>query len=100
MIFIGQSQTTTGTTTKGFNQASQLMVMKKFREGTYNTLIATCVAEEGLDIGEVDLIVNFDATKNSNTQVQRSGRTGRKRDGRVVTLVTEGKEYRVRKKLN
>ena len=96
MIFIGQSQTFAGTTGKGFNQATQLAVMKKFRDGTYNTLVATCVAEEGLDIGEVDLIVNFDSTKSSNTQVQRSGRTGRKRNGRVVNLVTEGKELRVR----
>ncbi|KAL0271485.1 UNVERIFIED_CONTAM: hypothetical protein PYX00_008566 [Menopon gallinae] len=93
MIFIGQSQSSGGIVTKGFNQAAQLTVMKKFREGVYNTLIATCVAEEGLDIGEVDLIINFDSGKNSNTQVQRSGRTGRKRDGRVVNLVTEGKEH-------
>jgi len=33
----------------------------KFREGGYNTLVATCVGEEGLDIGEIDLIICFDA---------------------------------------
>jgi len=33
----------------------------KFREGGYNTLVATCVGEEGLDIGDVDLIICFDA---------------------------------------
>lgn len=95
MVFIGQSQSSGGVVLKGFTQAAQLTVMKKFREGVYNTLVATCVAEEGLDIGEVDLIINFDSGKNSNTQVQRSGRTGRKRDGRVVNLVTEGKEHNV-----
>ena len=35
----------------------------RFRSGGYNTLVATCVGEEGLDIGEVDLIVLFDVSK-------------------------------------
>lgn len=95
MVLIGQSHTGSGSTSRGLKQSAQLEVMRKFRSGQYNTLVATCVGEEGLDVGEVDLIVNFDASRNSNTQVQRSGRTGRKRDGRVVNLVTEGKEYRV-----
>lgn len=93
MVLIGQSNSAGGSTTRGLKQSAQLEVMRKFRAGLYNTLVATCVGEEGLDVGEVDLIVNFDSSRNSNTQVQRSGRTGRKRDGRVVNLVTEGKEY-------
>ena len=36
-------------------------MVAKFRNGDYNTLVATCVGEEGLDIGDVDLIVCFDA---------------------------------------
>lgn len=51
------------------------------------------VAEEGLDIGDVDLILCFDAQQSSTRLVQRMGRTGRKRDGRVVLFVTEGREY-------
>jgi Fanconi anemia group M protein len=70
-------------------------VMKQFREGGYNTLVSTCVGEEGLDIGDVDLIVCFDAIKSSTRLVQRMGRTGRKREGRIVMLVTEGKEDQV-----
>lgn len=35
-------------------------MIKKFKEGKINTLIATCVAEEGLDIGNVDLIISYD----------------------------------------
>lgn len=57
--------------------------------------MATCVGEEGLDIGEVDLIVCFDAHASPIRLVQRMGRTGRKRDGRIVILVTEGKEEQV-----
>lgn len=69
--------------------------MKKFREGRYNTLVATCVGEEGLDIGEVDLIICYDASKSPIRLVQRMGRTGRKRQGRIVMLVTQGKEEQV-----
>ena len=70
--------------------------MRQFREGGYNTLVATCVGEEGLDIGDVDLIICFDAHKSPIRLVQRMGRTGRKREGRIVMLVTEGKEEQVR----
>lgn len=59
--------------------------MADFRKGIYNVLIATCVAEEGIDCGEVDLIVCFDVTtKNPTRLVQRMGRTGRKRNGKVI----------------
>jgi ERCC4-related helicase len=45
-----------------------------------------------VDIGEVDLIVNFDCLSSPIRMIQRVGRTGRKREGRVVTLVSEGQE--------
>ena len=70
--------------------------MRAFRTGDYNSLVSTCVGEEGLDIGDVDLIVCFDAHKSPIRLVQRMGRTGRKRRGRIVMLVTEGKEEQVR----
>lgn len=54
-------------------------------------LVATCIAEEGLDIAEVDLIVSFDVTQSPVRMLQRNGRTARKKSGRVVMLVTEGK---------
>ncbi len=54
--------------------------------------MATCVGEEGLDIGDVDLIVCFDAPKSPIRLVQRMGRTGRKRKGRIVMILAEGKE--------
>ena len=59
-------------------------------------MISTCVGEEGLDIGEVDLIICFDAHKSPIRLVQRMGRTGRKREGRIVMLMAEGKEEQVR----
>ncbi|XP_070571081.1 Fanconi anemia group M protein-like [Ptychodera flava] len=90
MSFIGQASA--GKNTKGFSQKEQLRVVKAFRQGGYNTLVSTCVGEEGLDIGDVDLIICYDAHKSPIRLVQRMGRTGRKRQGRIVMLVTEGKE--------
>lgn len=70
--------------------------MKDFKSGICNTLIATCVAEEGIDVGEVDLIVCFDVNnKNTTRYIQRIGRTGRKRQGKVIMLVSEGKEQSI-----
>lgn len=40
----------------GLSQKMQIEVVRRFREGGYNTLVSTCVGEEGLDIGEVDLV--------------------------------------------
>lgn len=77
---------------KGISQKQQLEIMDKFRKGIYNTLVSTSVGEEGLDIGEVDLIICFDAKNSPIRQVQRMGRTGRKRQGKIIMLVTRGKE--------
>lgn len=57
--------------------------------------MSTCVGEEGLDIGDVDMIICYDVHKSPVRLVQRMGRTGRKRDGRIVMLMTEGKEEHV-----
>ena len=51
-----------------------------------NELQLTAIGEEGLDIGSVDLIINFDCVRSPIRNLQRIGRTGRSRDGRVVWL--------------
>ncbi|KAJ3123670.1 hypothetical protein HK098_001702 [Nowakowskiella sp. JEL0407] len=94
MPFIGQGKATG----KGFTQKQQLEVIKKFQEGNYNVLVCTWIGEEGLDIGDVDLIVCFDSQSSPVRMLQRIGRTGRKREGRVVTLLSRGKEEEVYKK--
>jgi len=93
MVFFGQANT--GTSGKGFKQKDQVQVVQKFREGGFNVLVATSVGEEGLDIGEVDLIICFDSSKSPTRLVQRMGRTGRARSGRIIFLLTQGKEERV-----
>eukprot|EP01147_Barroeca_monosierra_P002978 gene2978-5769_t len=89
--FIGQASGR-GKSSKGQKQSEQIAVVSKFRQGVFNTLVATCVGEEGLDIGHVDLIVCFDSQGSSTRLVQRMGRTGRQRNGHVVQLLTEGSE--------
>jgi hypothetical protein len=76
----------------GLNQAEQEVVLSRFRAGEFNVLVATCIAEEGLDIGDVDLIICYDSVSSPLRLMQRMGRTGRKRSGRVVLLVLAGKD--------
>jgi len=85
-MFIGQAS---NATSKGLNQAKQLQIIDSFRKGMFNTLVATAIGEEGLDIGEVDLIVCFDIQKSMIRTIQRMGRTGRKRNGKVIFLLSE-----------
>ena len=74
------------------NQKQQLATIRKFKEYEYNTLISTSIGEEGLDIGEVDLIICYDSGMSPIRMMQRMGRTGRKRSGKVYMLLMEGKE--------
>ena len=94
MQFIGQSAGR-GEGEKGMPQKEQRAVVKQFRSGTHNVLVATSIGEEGLDIGEVDLIICYDAIGSATRTTQRYGRTGRKHAGRVVTLLTAGYEEAV-----
>lgn len=79
---------------KGMNQKFQKELIKKFKEGEYNVLVATSIGEEGLDIGEVDLIICYDLTSSPIKNIQRMGRTGRKRDGKVILLFSSNEEQK------
>ena len=84
--FVGQSQSGFS---RGQRRTEQQKIIRLFRDGIMNVILATSIGEEGLDIGEVDLIVCFDIQKSMTRMIQRIGRTGRQRDGRVVFLVNE-----------
>ncbi|MCJ1387482.1 3'-5' DNA helicase [Xylographa bjoerkii] len=88
-VFVGQA---TSKGSEGMDQKKQLDIIAKFKSGVYNTLVATSIGEEGLDIGEVDLIVCYDASASPIRMLQRMGRTGRKRAGNIVMLLMKGKE--------
>jgi ERCC4-related helicase len=88
-VFVGQAS---AKNSEGMGQKDQLNVIEKFKSGVYNTLVATSIGEEGLDIGEVDLIVCYDSKASPIRMLQRMGRTGRKRAGKIIMLQMEGKE--------
>ncbi|CAE7001601.1 hypothetical protein CFE70_001180 [Pyrenophora teres f. teres 0-1] len=96
-IFVGQAH---GKNSEGMTQKDQLEAVEKFKIGEFNTLIATSIGEEGLDIGEVDLIICYDSKASPIRMLQRMGRTGRKRQGRIVMLQMQGKEENDANKAN
>ncbi|PFH50752.1 hypothetical protein AMATHDRAFT_75437 [Amanita thiersii Skay4041] len=88
--FVGQGTDKQGK--KGMAQKEQLEVIGRFKRNEYNVLVATSIGEEGLDIGEVDYIVCYDAQKTPIRMLQRLGRTGRKRAGIVHVLLAQDRE--------
>jgi len=85
--FIGQASKDED---KGFTQKEQSEVITKFKQGDYNVLIATSVAEEGLDIPSTDLVIFYEPIPSEIRTIQRRGRTGRKMPGKVIILITKG----------
>jgi Fanconi anemia group M protein len=75
---------------KGLSQREQVQLVTDFVSGTYNVIVATSVAEEGLDIPATDMVVFYEPIPSAIRSIQREGRTGRRRAGRVVVLVTKG----------
>ncbi|HEC39755.1 hypothetical protein LCGC14_1286260, partial [marine sediment metagenome] len=73
----------------GFSQKVQTEILQKFREDMINILIATSVAEEGIDIPNVDAIIFYEPVPSEIRLIQRRGRTGRNASGRCYILLAE-----------
>lgn len=74
----------------GKAQDERLRVLEAFKQGTVQLLIATDVSARGIDIPNVDLVVNYDLPTPSENYVHRVGRTGRGRHkGRAVSFCSE-----------
>ena len=82
-IFVGQAKK--GET--GLSQKEQKAMLEKFRAGHFNTLIATSIGEEGLDIIKVDTVIFYEPTPSAIRSIQRRGRTGRQEKGQVIVLI-------------
>ena len=72
----------------GLTQKEQVALLDQFRAGAVNTLVSTSIGEEGLDVPETDLVVFYEPVPSEIRTIQRRGRTGRVRAGRMVLLVT------------
>ncbi|MCR4369259.1 MAG: helicase-related protein, partial [archaeon] len=82
--FVGQA---TKGDDKGLTQKEQVQIIQDLREGKYNCLLASSVAEEGIDIPEVDLVIFYEPVPSEIRMIQRRGRTGRKSEGRAIVLM-------------
>ncbi len=85
--FVGQSSREDD---EGLSQKKQAEILQRFRSGDFNVLIATSVGEEGIDIPSTDLVLFYEPVPSEIRSIQRKGRTGRARAGRVVVLIAKG----------
>jgi len=84
--FVGQS---TRNNDIGMKQNEQSVILDSFRKTEFNVLVATSIAEEGLDIPEVKLVIFYEPVASEIRHIQRKGRTGRKSSGNVIILAAK-----------
>ncbi|MCS7106405.1 MAG: helicase-related protein, partial [Candidatus Aenigmarchaeota archaeon] len=84
-ILIGQSKKAS----RGMSQKEQVEVLRKFRDGEFNVLIATSIGEEGLDVVATDYAIFYEAVPSEIRAIQRRGRVGRQVAGRVIFLLAK-----------
>ena len=79
------------------SQYQRDVAMGRFRKGTTNILIATDVAARGIDVDDVEAVINYDVPQDIEYYVHRIGRTGRAgRTGRSFTFVSGREIYKIR----
>ncbi|MGA1618606.1 MAG: DEAD/DEAH box helicase [Pirellulales bacterium] len=80
----------------GMAQAQRTRVMNGFKQAAFRFLVATDVAARGIDVNDLELVVNYDLPYDAEDYVHRIGRTGRAgRKGRAVTLVSGAGFYKL-----
>ncbi len=84
-VFIGQAKKAG----IGLSQKEQKQIINEFSEGKINVLCATCIAEEGLDIPEVNTVIFYEPIPSEIRKIQRAGRTARLIKGKLIMLITK-----------
>ena len=78
-------------------QGQRNRVMEGFRKGKFEILVATDVAARGIDVDDVEAVINYDIPEENEYYLHRIGRTGRaKRHGMAITFVTDMDQFRMR----
>jgi ERCC4-related helicase len=89
-IFVGQAQKQNSRGQKtGLKQKEQKEMIENFKEGKINVLVATSIAEEGLDIPEVSMVIFYEPIPSAIRKIQRAGRTARLSPGQLKILITK-----------
>ena len=84
--FVGQAKKKTS----GLSQKEQKKMLEEFSAVEINVLCATSIAEEGLDIPEVNAVIFYEPIPSAIRSIQRAGRTARLEKGKLIILVTKG----------
>ena len=78
------------------SQAERNRIMQRFKAGEINVLVATDVAARGIDVSDVDAVINYDVPEENEHYTHRIGRTGRaKREGASYLFYTKDELKRV-----
>jgi Fanconi anemia group M protein len=85
--FVGQS--TRDDEDVGLKQKEQLRILDDFRSAKFNVLVTTSIGEEGLHVPDVDHVIFYETVPSEIRTIQRRGRTGRTRLGKVTVLMAE-----------
>jgi Fanconi anemia group M protein len=86
--FVGQA--TRDADDVGLSQSEQMSILEDFRQGRHNLLVTTSIGEEGLHVPDVDHVIFYEAVPSEIRLIQRRGRTGRTRQGKMTVLMSEG----------
>ena len=84
-VFVGQAKKNGS----GLSQKEQKKIINEFSAGEINILCATCIAEEGLDIPEVNAVIFYESVPSAIRAIQRTGRTARLMKGKLILLITK-----------
>ncbi|CAK9094603.1 unnamed protein product [Durusdinium trenchii] len=74
------------------SQRDREAALQRFRSGATQVLLATDVAGRGIDVKEVNLVVNYDMPRSAEDYVHRIGRTGRNAHGWAVSILTDNEQ--------
>lgn len=88
-VFVGQAKKISRGESTGLNQKEQKKIIEEFSSGEINVLCATSIAEEGLDIPEVNIVIFYESVPSAIRKIQRGGRTARLMAGKLIMLITK-----------
>ncbi len=74
---------------EGITQKQQLETIKRFNDNQHNIICCTSIGEEGLSLGQLDIAIFYDQASTGIRRIQRTGRVGRLKAGKIIHLITK-----------